>query len=219
MTRSAWIRTLVAWCFALAALLGWWGLNDNVQVTGARSATAPLADAIPLDRVDEVTIEHADGRRLRFVRTTVGWQQVEPFPVGLDAYSVRQIASTAQGLSVVDTIAVEAPDAAARLGLDPPVATVTWRWPDGEQVVALGNRTLAGRAWARLDDETERAALVDASLHAKVLETDPRFLRDRTLAPFAGTETTRVLVRTAAEQLALERTDRGWMLTDPVRTF
>jgi len=218
MNSSAGIRLGIAWGLALVAGLGWWTLRGESRSSVSRIDTTPLARAIPLDRVESLIIERADGRRLDLRRTVLGWEQVEPFPVGLDAYAVRQIISTAQALGVVDSITLDGSGDAERLGLDPPVATITYRWPDGEQVIALGNRTLAGRAWARIGRDADEAVLVDASLHEKTLENDPRFLRDRTLAPFVGTETNRIFVRTATGTLALDRTDRGWRLSEPVRT-
>ena len=218
MTGSQGIRILIAWIIALGALAVWWSLAEGVADGDRPGVSRPLAATLPLDRIQELVVTRAGVDDHRFVSTDLGWQQIEPFPVGLDAYSVRQIGTAAQGLTRVDVIELDDPETAARLGLDPPAATVTWRWADGEESIDLGNRTLAGRAWVRFGDEPDRAALVDAGLHEKVLESDFRFLRDRVLAPRAGAETVGVVIEAGQERMELTRTDAGWELVEPVRT-
>jgi hypothetical protein len=222
MTVGAGLRIILVWCLAILATVAWWFNRERQDVADRVRETYPLGDSIPLDRLTEVEIIHADGRVFRMVSTTDGWQQTEPFPVGIDTFSLRELGSTAQGLVRVDSIDISDPESAARLGLDPAAVTITWTWEDGEairtQSVQLGNRTLAGRAWVRLADDPEQAALVDADLHVKVLETDMRYLRNRMLAPKAGTETNRVVVEAGNERMELLRTDSGWELQEPVRT-
>lgn len=218
MSRNSNARILLVWLIAVVAGIAWWLLRvESAAETNAGNAF-PLAEAIPLDRVDAIEIRYADGRFYRFESTPAGWRQLEPFPVGLDAYSVRQIGSIAQGLQRVDSIDVDSGDDRARLGLDPPAATVTWRWPDGSQSVALGNRTLAGRAWASIDEGSGRADLVGAALHERILENDPRFLRDRALAADAGPRTGRIEIEAGNERMVIEQTDTGWRLLEPVET-
>ena len=222
MNSGAGLRVLLVWCLAGLALAGWWFARQDQDASDRVRATYPLGDSIPLDRLTEVRITHADGRTFEMISTPAGWQQTAPFPVGIDTYSLRQLGSAAQGLVRVDSIDITEPEAAARLGLDPAAATITWRWREDDEIVSktveLGNRTLAGRAWVRLDDDPGRAALVDADLHVKVLETDMRYLRNRMLAPDAGPETEQIVVEAGNERMELLRTDSGWQLIEPVRT-
>ena len=221
MSRDV-LRTVLIWLFVLGLGSAWWFTRSPRASTSQVVTSRPLAEAFPLDRLDAVEIAFADGRQVLISNSGRGWRQTEPFPVGIDAYSLRQLGTTAQGLNRVDTIDISEPGTAERLGLEPAAATVTWRWREGDEtrsrVVQLGNRTLAGRAWVRLDGENERASLVDATLHEKVLETDLRFLRDRMLAPSAGPETDRVVVEAGSERMEVVRTDTGWKLLEPVRT-
>ena len=222
MTVGAGLRIILVWCLAILVSVVWWVNRETQDVAERVRETYPLGDSIPLDRLTEVEIIHADGRVFRMVSTTDGWQQTEPFPVGIDTFSLRELGSTAQGLVRVDSIDISDPESAGRLGLDPAAAIITWTWEDAEgtqtQSVQLGNRTLAGRAWVRLADDPEQAALVDADLHVKVLETDMRYLRNRMLAPNAGTETDQIVVEAGTERMELRRTDSGWELLEPVRT-
>ncbi|MCH2143551.1 MAG: DUF4340 domain-containing protein [Phycisphaerales bacterium] len=211
-------RIVLVWIIAAAATMAWWSLRGSPGRAERVGITRPLATSLPIDRVQELVITRPDGRLHRFADDGAGWRQVEPFDVGLDAYGVRQFGTAAQALTRVDSMPLDDPETAARLGLDPPVATITWRWPEGEETVELGNRTLAGRAWVRFTDEPGRAALVDAGLHEKVIETDYRFLRDRTLAPEAGSETVEILIKAGEERMELGRTDSGWELLRPVKT-
>jgi hypothetical protein len=222
MNSGAGLRIILVWCLAILAAVAWWFNRNEQGVADRVRETYPLGDSIPLDRLTEVEIIHADGRVFRMISTPAGWQQTEPFPVEIDTFSVRELGSTAQGLVRVDSIDISDAESAGRLGLDPAAATITWTWQDGEssrsQSVELGNRTLAGRAWVRLDEEPDRAALVDADLHVKVLESDMRYLRNRMLAPNAGIETQQVVVEAGNERMELRRTDSGWQLLEPVRT-
>ncbi len=211
-------RIIVIWIVAAAATVSWWSMRNSPGKGERVRIARPLATSLPVDRIQEVLITRPDGRLHRFADDGSGWRQVEPFDVGLDAYSVRQFGTAAQALTRVDSMELDDSETASRLGLDPPVATITWRWADGEETVELGNRTLAGRAWVRFTDEPGRAALVDAGLHEKVIETDYRFLRDRTLAPEAGSETIDILVKAGEERMELTRTDSGWELIRPVKT-
>ena len=222
MNSAAGLRVLLVWCLAGLALAGWWLIRQDQGASDRVRETYPLGDSLPLDRLTEVRIVHADGRVFQMISTPEGWQQTEPFPVGIDTYSLRQLGSTAQGLVRVDSIEIPDPESAGRLGLNPAAATITWTWQEDDETrsrtVGLGNRTLAGRAWVRLDDDPDQAALVDADLHVKVLETDMRYLRNRMLAPDAGPETEQIVVEAGNERMELLRTDSGWQLIEPVRT-
>ena len=211
------IRIVLLWIFVGIVGISWWSLRERSERADRSRMTRPLAN-LPVDRIEEVLVTRPEGMSHRFVNEGTGWIQVDPFEVGLDAFRVRQFGTAAQALTRVDSMSLDDPLTASRLGLDPPVARVTWRWGDGEETVELGNRTLAGRAWVRFSDEPDRAALVDPGLHERVIETDYRFLRDRTLAPLSGSETVRIRIKAGEERLELTRTDTGWELTRPVGT-
>lgn len=212
-------RILLVWVIALVAGCGWWLLHADVGRGLGNTGIVPIADAMPLERVEILELRFRDGRLLRFERTESGWTQSMPFKVGIDTFSARQFGVVAADLEGVDAITLDGDSepSAAQLGLDPPAATITWRWPDGEYTISLGNRTLAGLAWVRVGEDP-RATLVDATLHQRVLETDARLWRDRALAPDAGAGSRRILIQAGNEELQLERGVSGWRMTSPVST-
>ena len=213
------LRIFLIWVIALIAGSGWFLLRGESGLAGNSADTVALASEVPLERVEQIELQYRDGRLLVFERNDSGWRQVKPFPVGVETFSARQLGAVAADLrgSEVSLEEEGSGPTSTQLGLDPAAATITWRWPEGEHSVSLGNRTLAGRAWARVGEEP-RAVLVEAELHERVLETDDRLWRDRLLAPNAGTNTNQILIQAGNEQLELERAGTGWKMTTPVST-
>ncbi|MEE2681647.1 MAG: DUF4340 domain-containing protein [Planctomycetota bacterium] len=210
-------RILTIWLVAIAASLGWFLQGD--AGTGVVREQPLLAEGLPIDRLHEVEIEYRDGRTMRLERTGNRWKQTVPFAVGVDSYSVRQLATTAaalrglQGLELSDS----EDSRIESLGLGSPTARITWRWDAGARSLALGNRTLAGKAWIALDGD-DHAWLVDSSLHARLFDIDPRLWRDGALFPDAGVETRSVGIEAGGQRLVLVREPEGWMMEEPVRT-
>jgi hypothetical protein len=200
-----------------------------VRVPGAPEAGAMerrslfAADEVPLDRVNLVRVERGTAPAVEYRRTDAGWSQSEPFPHPADAAALRGVIDAFAALAVtreVDPSAID-PEARAALGIDPPQARITVSWPGGERTVELGRRTVAGRAWARVAG-APRAASVDASLHAMVVDDDPRQWRSMRLhEPASGADVARIEVRygaTDAQRLVVEREGGAWRIRSPFAT-
>ena len=210
-------RLLIIWLLAIAATIGWF-LRDDAG-TGVMQEQLLLADGLPIDRISEVEIEFRDGRKMTLEREGDRWKQTLPFQVGVDAYSTRQLATTAAALRGLKGLRLSDPDdpRIESLGLGSPTARITWRWDDGALALDLGDRTLAGKAWVALDGD-DHAWLVDSALHARLFDIDPRLWRDGALFPDAGVETRSVGIEAAGQRLVLTREPGGWMMEQPVRT-
>ena len=211
-------RPLVIWIVAILLGLAWWSLRGD-RPEPAGSQVLLLQDRLPVERIDEIEIAFRDGTRTLIRRTGDQWRQLQPFPVGIDAFSARQLITTAAALRGLR--ALEAPGQSdlgtEDLGLAVPNATITWRWDAGSTTLDLGDRTLAGGAWASLKG-TGEVWLVDAALHERLFDLDHRLWRDRALLPEAGIETRGIGLRAGEERLILERTPRGWTMKAPVET-
>jgi len=211
-------RLMVIWCLAGLSVLAWWMLRVD-EVSAVVTERLMMEPGVPQDQVEEVTLEYRDGRTLSFVRDGISWSQVEPFSVGVDAFSARQIAVVASSLRASEFVDIGDEDSgreqASRLGFDDPAVRVTWRWGDESRVLILGNRTLAGRGWARQEGE-EIAWLVDSSLHERLLDMDSRLWRDRSLLPAAGVETREIEIAVGEASVVLSSELDGWRLTSPV---
>jgi hypothetical protein len=211
-------RIIVIWFLAVLSVVIWW--MNRVDSTASIVTDRPMMEAgIPQDQVDEITLEYRGGRTLGFERDGVSWRQIEPFSVGVDAFSARQIAVVASSLRASDFVEIgndeSGREQAARLGFDDPAVRVTWKWGNETRVLILGNRTLAGRGWARLEDE-KVAWLVDSTLHERLLDMDSRLWRDRSLLPTAGVETREIEIMVGDASVSLESGLDGWTLTRPV---
>ena len=164
------------------------------------------------------------------------WRQVEPVTHAADTWAVRQFITRvlkAESVRHVDA-ATETPTdgghvgdgpthaTLAAAGLAPAIATVTLREApsaDGarrEVVVELGRRSLAGRAFARLQGDAGYD-VVDGALHEFALERDLRDFRRRELFPDLG-DVTRVVFVSGANRTELIREKNGYMLVAPVKT-
>ena len=210
-------RLLVIWLIAIAVSLGWFLQGESSSTIEQERVL--IADGLPIDRISEVEIEFRDGTAMFLQREGSRWRQILPFEVGVDPYSTRQLATTAAGLRGLKGIELADPQdpLVASLGLDTPTARITWRWDDGALSLDLGNRTLAGKAWVALDG-ADHAWLVDASLHARLFDIDPRLWRDGALFPDAGVETQSVGIEAGGQRLVLEKESEGWMMQQPVQT-
>ena len=210
-------RLLAIWLIALAISLGWFLQRDSVSSVVEERVL--LGDGLPIDRIDEVEVEFRDGRAMTLQREGTRWRQIFPFNVGVDAYSARQLATTAAALRGLKGISLSDPQDSriASLGLETPTARITWRWNEGSLTLDLGNRALAGKAWVALD-EADHAWLVDASLHSRLFDIDPRLWRDGALFPEAGVETRSVGIEAGGQRLVLNKESQGWFMEQPVRT-
>ncbi len=211
-------RVIAIWSLALISFFVWWMIREAGN-TSSGSTRVLLESGVPQDQVEEITLEYGGDRTLRFVRDGVSWRQVEPFSVGVDAFSARQIAVVASSLKSSDFVEIGDDQAgleqAARLGFDEPAVRVTWRWGDQSRVLVLGNRTLAGRGWARLEGE-KVAWLVESSLHERLIDMDSRLWRDRALLSEAGVETRGIEITVGDASVRLKSELDGWRLTSPV---
>ena len=73
MNTSSTARIVLAWLLAVTAGICWWVLREERAPESATHSAFPLAEAIPLDRVEEIEIRYADGRFYRFESTQAGW--------------------------------------------------------------------------------------------------------------------------------------------------
>lgn len=215
------VRATIVWWLAASVLLAaaWW-------LGGAPTATAPgpqallSAEAFPVDRIDAIEIERGDEPPLRFERRAGRWWQTSPFEHPMDPVSMRRHATAAEGLRSSRTVEIE--DAGA-LGLAPPLGRAIFEWRDAEDrprsvALELGRRGVAGRAWVRREGE-DVAHAVNATLHDRLLEGEPRSWRQRRLLEFPEAGVDRIAIElVGSPTVAMERTGRRWTLTAPFLT-
>ena len=217
-------RTLAILAMLAALCLGAWLALRSGGASAERVARSALfaIDEIPLERVDRVELVRTGGFRMVFERAGDGWIQREPFEHPADPASIREVIDVTASLGssrAVDPAAID-PEARAALGLEPPVARITLSWPGGSRSVALGKRTVAGRAWARVDGRAE-AVSVDAALHALAVDGDPRQWRDTGLWEQGSADIGRIEIRygtAAGQRVVLARAAGKWRIESPVAT-
>ena len=204
---------------ACAALAGWWALAPAAGPAQEVSARRPLfAEAeIPIERVDRVEYAPAEGPAMVFRKERGGWMQVQPYEHPADAAAIRQIIDVAASLESTRT--VDAGQAEA-LGVASPRARLTLGWQGGSSSILLGRRTVAGRAWVRVDGRPQIAS-VSAALHGLTVEADPRQWRSMALYDPSRGEAERIALKYGGERpvpWVLERTDGRWKVVAPLVT-
>lgn len=215
---------LVALVLAALAVGAWIAVRARPAASDGRVVRQPLfaVDEIPVEQVDRLELERPGAPMLAFVRSADGWSQSAPFAHPADAAAIRMVIDAFASLEstrAVDPSSLD-PEARVALGMDPARARVTVAWPGGSRTVVLGRRTVAGRAWARVDGRAD-AASVDAGLHAIALEDDPRQWRSSRLHDAASADVARLELRygpAPGQQLVLARTGGAWRSETPFAT-
>lgn len=226
-TRSL-VILMIAACLALAA---WWML-DARAVPGNSAGPTPLfaLRELPLEQVNRLRLARPGAPEIIFERgsgtsgaSSTGWTQTHPFAYPGDPALLRQVIDTVAALEQSRVVPLEGMDDAARasLGLEAPAAVLELGWGDGETcVLELGRRTVAGRAWVRVQGR-DQAASVGAALHELAVEGDPRQWRSLALydAQPGGEREVAVHYGTRPEQEWVIRQENGrWRIEAPFRT-
>lgn len=222
-----WRATIISWIAAIALGVAAWIAWDRSPASG--SAANPAGEVhrspIPVDDVDRVVVrrhgalDEGPPVDLVFERDAEGWRQVEPFEVAADGYQVRQLVVAAADLVASRrTPIAELSEAGGlrRIGLDDSIDRVVLDWPGGSTSLELGSRTVAGRAWLRVDGDDD-VLVVDDALHDRAIDDDVRNWRSRRLFPDEA-EIVEVVVVNGATTTRLERAGRRWSMTSPVAT-
>lgn len=214
----------IAILLAVVSVAAWLAVRSRPAASEGRVVRQPLfaMGEIPVEQVDRLMLERPGAPTLEFVRSADGWSQAVPFVHPADAAAIRMVIDAFASLEstrAVDPASLD-PEARVALGLDPARARVTVTWPGGSRTVVLGRRTVAGRAWARVDGRAD-AASVDAGLHAIALEDDPRQWRSSRLHDAASADVARLELRygpAPGQQLVIARSGGAWRSEAPFST-
>ncbi|MFO0828997.1 MAG: DUF4340 domain-containing protein [Phycisphaerales bacterium] len=214
------VRTLVVWVAAAALLGAWWSLRGGERLAeSGGAARRPLLDgarAIDVDAIDSIRLARRDAPPLEFVRENGQWRQTAPFALDLDPWSARQMAVEAAALARVREVAPNDVDP-ARLGLAPPVATLTLAGGGKTRTIELGKRGVAGRAFARVDGDPA-TYVVEGDLYERAVETDAREWRSRSLFPDALGRPMTLRWTLGDGTIDLARAGDRWAIAAPVKT-
>ena len=217
---------LLIWVVAVglifAARGAWRSPSDG---SDSASNSVVHATPIPVDDVDRVEIRRPGPSRdsapieIVFERGSEGWRQVEPFEVAAEGFAVRRVVLAAADLSATrrnQVMDLQDGGGLERVELADPDSNVTLSWPGGRTSIDLGARTVAGRAWIRIDGRDEVLVVNDA-LHEQAVEDDPRNWRSRRLFP-GDAEIIEFRTANGDSVTTLRRDGRRWLMTSPVET-
>ena len=153
-----------------------------------------------------------DGLKFEFEKNGNVWTQVDPFEMSMDAASMQGLVESVFGTVVFTQLDEVDRDA---LNLDGSHAIVLSNGTDSVSI-ALGRKTLGGRAYIQVDDG--KPMVVSQHLHAFALDMDHKYWRDARVFPDFAVDGERMVREVAGERLVLERGDTGWKMKEPVLT-
>ena len=213
--RSTIVLFIIAVISVSAALYTW--RNDALSHEEAEKRFAIFAtEALPIDALSTVTLARRGNEPMVFERAETVWRQTSPIHHRMDTFSIRKFAVDAASLEGVSRIdpAEQSPES---LGLEPPLATLTFEWDGGEQRIDFGRPGLGGRGYIRLGGDPT-IYVVDRALHDRVIEMDPKEWRSRDLFEHASVDSISVDFRSATEGFRIERDRRKWQIVQPFHT-
>ena len=216
--------TIIAFTLAVVCVAAAWytwsrdklGTEESVEVQ-------PLfaERTIPAESLQRITLTRRGGPALVFARTADGWRQTEPFDYPMQAYSMQRFADLANHAEVssrLDPGALSGGQSLGGLSLEPPLATLTFEWPDGAETLSFGRRAYGGRAYLRRDGNDD-ILVVNQDLHNRVLDESPNLWRRPRLFEQAGAGSIRVAADVPSGiGYTMTRERRRWGLTEPVQT-
>ncbi len=204
-----------------------------------------LLDATTFDpeKVSAIAITWANGQSASFTKEGSSWSQTKPIAFHMQNYAMRQLITQAADLTVTKTVMpseLEGDDPLKALELDPPAATVVYTLKSsddssskdekgdqsggdtkGERTVTvyLGRIFVGGKAYAKLADD-DRIYVVDEGLHKRVLQTELKSWRDRTIFPGLDSEMSRISISDYENDsaISLSKINSRWRVIDPVQS-
>lgn len=223
--RATIIMVILAATAVTAAI---WLARDGGVATRAATASRLLLAPGQLrgSEVERITLLRAGQPQLVFQRSGEGWTQTQPFRFPMDAFSIEQFIKLAAETMVLEAIEpnqMRGEQSLASLGLDPPMATVSYESPTGSLAIDLGRRGVAGRAYARVEGDLN-VYVIDHALQDRAASMDPKEWRDRRLFPdgpaanASGGEADEMLLDAGGQRIVLRRDHKRWLMLAPVRT-
>ncbi len=168
---------------------------------------------ISVDKGDEHVVFEYDGEK---------WWQTEPVRFEMVTWSIRMLSTSAADLTISETIPARdlAGDlSAAKLGLDPAMATVAFDAGEKQFTLYLGRIAAGGKAYARLTPDGE-VSVVEDTLHRRVFDSSPREWRVKNLLQGVGADASRITIEQSepGRTISLVKTASKWRLTLPIDT-
>lgn len=218
-TRPTIIAFIIAVLGVVAALI--MASNESIDASIGRTRHRLLgAGRLPIEKVHRITLQRGQQPAMIFERRGAQWWQLEPFEYPIDVFSIRQLITLAIDLeyvSVIEAGDTQTSGSFAALSLDPPAATIRYKWDDESLGFELGRRGIAGRAYLRVADDP-RVFVVGQELHDRAVDMDPKEWRDRTIFREVSVEAARYDRRNGDQRMVLERDQRRWMMRQPAQT-
>jgi hypothetical protein len=165
------------------------------------------------DAVTQIKRDMKDGD-IDLVKRGDAWEIAKPSKQPADAPTIDDIIEKSFRLKAVRFAEYPAKDL-AKLGLAPPVATVTFDVGDKNHVIKIGNTVDAKseERYAIIDDS--KAVIVLPAALSKHLTAAPLYFADRNVASFGGAD--RIELTRGDRKLVFVKAGRDWKLTEPLK--
>lgn len=214
--RLTMIAVVLAVLSVIAAMLIVPSSSAGGTVVAQRKLIAP--GVLVIDQVQAIELTRRDDKTLRFEQNGQAWQQVAPITYPMDPFSIRQLIVQATEADVIGEIEMASSDvSAAALGLDPPIATLTYEMPGQRIAIKLGRRGLGGRAYAQVEG-SDAILIIKSELHDRAVAMEPKEWRARTLFTNVSVDAVRIAFQAGNVTLELRKDRKQWVMDQPVAT-
>ena len=192
--------------------------DEDNQVPAAGGVTLFGNEAFDADRVEMITIER-DGRRTVLTKTGDDWWQTEPVRFRLTSWAGGgQLAKTAADLQYVRKATAGKGDLPPldQIDLDPARAVVSFEAKGDEpftRTVRLG-QSIGKYAYAMIDND-EQVYAVANDLHEKVIGSEVKDWRQRSIELPKEPKATQVTLSTDQLSIDVLKTDGNWSFNSP----
>ncbi len=205
---------LFAIAAALAAFVHFYVIEGEPARLEAEAAAKRLFPDVEAEEIAWIALRVSDPREIRLERRDGRWRIARPIDFAADAFAADGAANAIAQLRSESV--VEEPRPPEVYGLEEPAALVRFEAGGVEQTLRIGRETPVGaNSYASIegDGRVFTVASYQLSSFKKKLED----LRDKRILDFDPQAVERVGVRWPDGRVAMERSDEGWRMVEPVR--
>lgn len=171
------------------------------------------------DKIRKITIRTNDNK-IEFEKKDGVWFMEKPLKDRADATALNQLFTTAESLKSEQAIATDkdsgGKDQLKEFGLGGPEMRVSFVGAEKPVDILFGkDAAVEGKLYVRLDD-SKTAHVISNDLKNQITKKVDEF-RDHKLTDVLGTQVNKVLFKTAAGEIEVEKKDQRWSLSKPFK--
>ena len=205
---------LFAIAAALAAFVYFYEIKGEQARVEAKAAEKRLFPDVEQGEITAISLRASDAAEIRLERRDGRWRIVAPIDFAADTFAADGVASAITQLRSESVI--EDPRSPDVYGFGAEGAEVRFTVGDLEKILLIGAGTPVGsNSYASVEGD-DRVYTV-ASYQLSSFKREVEDLRDKRILDFDRAAVRRIAVSWPGVRIAVERSDAGWQMVEPVR--